>query len=43
MQLLERNGIPIRGKNAVVVGRSHIVGLPAAMLLLKRDATVIFF
>lgn len=40
MQLLERNNIPIKGANAVVVGRSNIVGLPAAMLLLKRDATV---
>ncbi|XRB22761.1 methenyltetrahydrofolate cyclohydrolase [Pseudoscourfieldia marina] len=40
MQLLERNNIKIKGANAVVVGRSNIVGLPAAMLLLKRDASV---
>lgn len=35
-----RCGIPIKGKRAVVVGRSNIVGMPAAMLLNKRDATV---
>jgi len=38
--LLERSGISIRGKHAVVVGRSNIVGKPAALLLLQRDATV---
>ena len=38
--LLEESGIPIRGADAVVVGRSNIVGLPVAMLLQKRDATV---
>jgi 5,10-methylene-tetrahydrofolate dehydrogenase/methenyl tetrahydrofolate cyclohydrolase len=32
--------VPIAGKNAVVVGRSNIVGLPAALLLQNRDATV---
>ncbi|MBV8150619.1 MAG: bifunctional 5,10-methylenetetrahydrofolate dehydrogenase/5,10-methenyltetrahydrofolate cyclohydrolase [Candidatus Eremiobacteraeota bacterium] len=31
---------PVRGKNAVVVGRSRVVGLPVALLLLARDATV---
>lgn len=40
MVLLERCGIEIKGKRAVVVGRSNIVGLPAAMLLNERDATV---
>jgi methylenetetrahydrofolate dehydrogenase (NADP+)/methenyltetrahydrofolate cyclohydrolase len=40
MELLERNSIPIRGANACVVGRSQIVGRPAAQLLLQRDATV---
>ena len=40
IELLERCGIPIKGKRAVVVGRSNIVGMPAAMLLNKRDATV---
>lgn len=40
MILLERSGISISGKTAVVLGRSNIVGLPAAMLLMQRDATV---
>ncbi len=38
--LLERCGIQIAGKNAVVVGRSNIVGIPVAALLNNRDATV---
>jgi methylenetetrahydrofolate dehydrogenase (NADP+)/methenyltetrahydrofolate cyclohydrolase len=38
--LLERSGIAIDGANAVVVGRSNLVGKPAALLLLKRNATV---
>ena len=37
---LRRSGIPIAGKEAVVVGRSDIVGKPMAMLLLNADATV---
>lgn len=40
IELLDRMGIPISGKEAVVLGRSNIVGLPVSMLLLKRDATV---
>jgi methylenetetrahydrofolate dehydrogenase (NADP+)/methenyltetrahydrofolate cyclohydrolase len=40
IELLEREGIPTRGKHAVVIGRSDIVGKPMAMLLLHRDATV---
>jgi methylenetetrahydrofolate dehydrogenase (NADP+)/methenyltetrahydrofolate cyclohydrolase len=40
MQLLKRYGIPIRGKRAVVVGRSDIVGKPMAMMLLHEHATV---
>lgn len=40
IELLERYNVPIAGKNAVVVGRSNIVGLPAALLLQNRDATV---
>lgn len=40
IELLERSGVPIAGKRAVVVGRSNIVGLPAALLLQNRDATV---
>jgi len=38
--LLEEAGAQIAGANAVVLGRSNIVGLPAAMLLIHRDATV---
>jgi methylenetetrahydrofolate dehydrogenase (NADP+)/methenyltetrahydrofolate cyclohydrolase len=40
IELLEREGLPIGGRRAVVVGRSEIVGKPLAMLLLQRDATV---
>ena len=40
MQLIRSTGIDISGKNAVVVGRSNVVGRPAAMLLLKESATV---
>ena len=40
IELLEREGIPIAGRRAVVVGRSDIVGKPMALLLLHRDATV---
>ena len=40
IELLDRTGITIEGKSAVVVGRSNIVGLPTAMLLLQRNATV---
>ena len=40
IQLLERSGIPIEGANAVVVGRSNLVGRPTALLLLRRNATV---
>jgi methylenetetrahydrofolate dehydrogenase (NADP+) / methenyltetrahydrofolate cyclohydrolase len=40
MVLLEEAGAQFKGANAVVLGRSNIVGLPAAMLLLHRDATV---
>ena len=38
--LLERHGVSIEGANAVVVGRSNLVGKPTALLLLKRNATV---
>ena len=38
--LLEEAGATFKGANAVVLGRSNIVGLPAAMLLLHRDATI---
>ncbi|XP_054802231.1 bifunctional protein FolD 2 isoform X1 [Prosopis cineraria] len=40
LELLHRSGVSIKGKKAVVVGRSNIVGLPVSMLLLKEDATV---
>jgi methylenetetrahydrofolate dehydrogenase (NADP+)/methenyltetrahydrofolate cyclohydrolase len=38
--LLEKENIPIAGRNAVIVGRSNIVGKPIALLLLQRDATI---
>lgn len=38
--LLDRSGISISGKHAVVIGRSVIVGRPMSLLLLNRDATV---
>ena len=40
MVLLEEAGAQFKGANAVVLGRSNIVGLPAAMLLLHRDCTL---
>ncbi|KAH1072107.1 hypothetical protein J1N35_024435 [Gossypium stocksii] len=40
LELLSRSGVSVKGKNAVVVGRSNIVGLPVSLLLLKADATV---
>ena len=38
--LLEKAGVKIEGANAVVLGRSNIVGMPAALLLLSKNATV---
>ena len=40
VEILKRSNIPIAGSEAVVVGRSDIVGKPAAMLLLNANATV---
>lgn len=40
MEMLHRTGIDLSGKEAVVVGRSNIVGKPMAMLLLQENATV---
>ncbi len=40
MKMLEKYGVETKGKKAVVVGRSNIVGKPMAMLLLNADATV---
>jgi len=38
--LLDRIGVPLEGTNAVVLGRSNIVGMPVALLLVRRNATV---
>ncbi|HZR30293.1 MAG TPA: bifunctional 5,10-methylenetetrahydrofolate dehydrogenase/5,10-methenyltetrahydrofolate cyclohydrolase [Terriglobales bacterium] len=40
VEILERSQIPVAGQEAVVVGRSDIVGKPTAMLLINRNATV---
>lgn len=40
IQMLDKTGIPIAGKRAVVIGRSNIVGKPVSLLLLQRNATV---
>ena len=40
MKMLESIGYELRGKHAVVIGRSNIVGKPMAMMLLQKDATV---
>lgn len=40
IELLDRSGIAIAGRRAIVLGRSTIVGLPVALMLLARDATV---
>jgi len=40
MRLLEHAGVPLAGRQAVVIGRSSIVGKPLVLLLLQRDATV---
>lgn len=40
VRLLEHHGVELAGRHAVVVGRSTVVGKPAAHLLLDRDATV---
>lgn len=40
MEMLRRADIPVAGRHAVVVGRSHIVGKPMAMMLLHANATV---
>jgi methylenetetrahydrofolate dehydrogenase (NADP+)/methenyltetrahydrofolate cyclohydrolase len=40
MEILRRSGLPVSGQNAVVIGRSDIVGKPAAMLLVNASATV---
>ncbi len=40
IKLLDHYHIPVEGKNAVIVGRSNIVGKPVALMLLHRNATV---
>jgi 5,10-methylene-tetrahydrofolate dehydrogenase/methenyl tetrahydrofolate cyclohydrolase len=40
IELLDRSGCKIAGANAVVIGRSNIVGMPVSLLLIGRDATV---
>src|SRR4051794_3934525 len=40
VEILRRSGIEIAGQDAVVIGRSPVVGMPAAFLLVKEDATV---
>lgn len=40
LELLDRSGVELQGKHCVVLGRSQLVGLPMARLLIGRDATV---
>lgn len=40
LYLLDQSGVDLEGANAVVLGRSNIVGMPVALLLVKRNATV---
>ncbi|MEA2610204.1 MAG: methylenetetrahydrofolate dehydrogenase / methenyltetrahydrofolate cyclohydrolase, partial [Chloroflexota bacterium] len=40
VEILRRSGIEIEGRDAVVIGRSAVVGMPVAFLLIKEDATV---
>ncbi|MBW4026362.1 bifunctional 5,10-methylenetetrahydrofolate dehydrogenase/5,10-methenyltetrahydrofolate cyclohydrolase [Acidipila rosea] len=40
IEILKRSGVPIAGQNAVILGRSDIVGKPTAVLLLQENATV---
>ncbi|MGC9397636.1 MAG: bifunctional methylenetetrahydrofolate dehydrogenase/methenyltetrahydrofolate cyclohydrolase FolD [Anaerolineae bacterium] len=40
IELIDRTGVEIEGKEAVILGRSNIVGLPVSMLLLHRNATI---
>ncbi len=40
VELLKESGVPLQGRHAVVIGRSNVIGKPAAMLLLREDCTV---
>lgn len=42
MKMIEKIGLDLKGKHAVVIGRSNIVGKPIGQLLLQRDATVTY-
>lgn len=42
IRLIESTGLPIEGKQAVCVGRSHLVGKPIGIMLLNRNATVTY-
>lgn len=40
IEILKRSGVPIEGRSAVVIGRSAVVGMPVAFMLVKENATV---
>jgi methylenetetrahydrofolate dehydrogenase (NADP+)/methenyltetrahydrofolate cyclohydrolase len=40
MEMLKFHEVPLKGANALVIGRSHLVGKPVALMLLQEDATV---
>jgi methylenetetrahydrofolate dehydrogenase (NADP+)/methenyltetrahydrofolate cyclohydrolase len=40
LEMIHRSGVPLRGADAVVIGRSPVVGMPLAFMLTKEDATV---
>lgn len=40
MEMLKRSNIPLKGQKVVILGRSNIVGLPLALLMIKANATV---
>jgi methylenetetrahydrofolate dehydrogenase (NADP+)/methenyltetrahydrofolate cyclohydrolase len=40
LEMIHRSGVEVRGTNAVVIGRSPVVGMPLAFMLTKEDATV---
>ena len=40
IELLDRSGVEIEGKRAVVIGRSNLVGMPVSLLLNHRNATI---
>src|SRR3712207_4493680 len=40
VEIFKRSDIPLAGRRAVVIGRSNVVGYPAALLLLRENATV---